>query len=203
MPRNKSSYLNELSTSDLKKLLAARERIDVLEKERDSLQKKLASIEVELEQLVSGVDKRGVGRPRGGAKKKTRKKAGRKKVAKKPVKKVTKKKVGRPRKVTAKKAATKTVKKVGRPRKVTKKTVRQTVRKAAGSRRGGKVSLVDVVVGVLEKAGQPLAFKEILETIRSGKLYATKSKSFDNLLRKTLSSSDRFKRAGRGIYTLA
>ena len=34
MPRNAKSLLSDLSTSDLKRLLAARERIDVLEKEK-------------------------------------------------------------------------------------------------------------------------------------------------------------------------
>ncbi len=200
MARNKSTYLNELSTTDLRKLLAARERIDVLEKEKASLQKKLDGIEAELEQLVSGVDKRRVGRPRAA-----------KKVTKKAAKK-TAKKVGRPRKAAVKTAG-KTVKKtaarkVGRPRKVAEKVAKKVTKKAVkkapvrgGSK--GKVSLVDVVVGVLQQAGRPMPFKEIFEVIHAGKLYKTKSKSFDNLLRKTLSSSDRFTRAGRGVYTLA
>ena len=204
MPRNKSSYLEELSTSDLKKLLAARERIDVLEQEKADLLKKLAGIEIELEKLVTGLDKRSVGRPRTvgkvGAGKVVKKAA--KKVAKKAARKTTTKVGKKVAKKAVKKVAKKSTGKVGRPRGTTKKLAKKSVKKTTRVGRG-KVSLVDVVVGVLEQAGRPLPFKEILETIKSGKLYRTKSKSFDNLLRKTLSSSERFARAGRGIYTLA
>ena len=54
MPRLKKSLLTDLSTTDLKRLLAARERIDVLEEERGRLAKGLAKVEKELARLISG-----------------------------------------------------------------------------------------------------------------------------------------------------
>ncbi|MBD3221791.1 hypothetical protein GF314_11175 [bacterium] len=79
------------------------------------------------------------------------------------------------------------------------KTARRT-----GTRRkaGAKASLEDVVVQVLTERGEPMAFKEILETITSQKLFRSRSKSFDNVLRRTISTSDKIKRVSRGVYGL-
>ena len=174
MPRNKSSLLNDLSTTDLKRLLAARERIDVLEGEKSRLEKELARIDSELAKLMSGVAGKGAG---------PRKKPGRKKVAKKKAarKKVVKKKVG-------KKAAG-------------KKTVRKSVPSKASDR--PKMKLEDVIVAVIRKNGAPIAFQELKARIVKGKLFKTKSGNFDNVLRRTLSTSKMVKRVGRGIYGAA
>ena len=196
MPRNKSSLLNDLSTTDLKRLLAARERIDVLEGEKSLLVKELARIEKELTKLMSGVTGRSPG---------PRKKAGKKKVAKKKAakRKVTKKKVA---KKTSRKKVKKTVKKAAR--KITRKKV---VRKKSGGVKsrtgkgpgGAKMKLEDVIVAVIKKNRSPVAFQDLKARIVKGKLFKTKSDNFDNVLRRTLSTSKMVKRVGRGIYDLA
>lgn len=183
MAKKNSTLLKQLSTSDLKRLLVARERIDVLEVEQSRLEKELARVEGELSRLMSGV-----GKPASGVR---RKKAAKKKVAKK---KTTKKKV------TKKKAAKKKVvkKKVVKKKVAGKNTVRRkTVVKAPAK---GRMKLEDVVVAVIRKNGGPVAFQDLKSTIVKGKLFKTKSGNFDNVLRRTLSTSKAVKRVGRGIY---
>jgi len=121
-----------------------------------------------------------------------------------PAKKVTKK-AGRK---TAKKAGKKTAKKAGK--KTTKKAARKasgkkTAAKKAPATRGGRKAgtLEDVVVALLRKEGGPLSFQDLLKRIVDGKLFKSKAKDFSNVLRRTLSTSDKVKRQGRGVYTLA
>lgn len=196
MPRNRAKLLNELSTADLKNLLAARERIDVLEKEQARLVKELAAVDGELGKLMAGA----AGKGRKAAVRKT----GRKKVAKK---KTAKKKVTR-KKATRKKVAKKATKKVTRKapaKKVGRKAVKKPVRKAGGKKTGtgrSGVKLEDVVAALIKKARGPVAYKELYKAIVDGKLYATKSSNFDNVLRRTLSTSKIIKRVGRGVYGL-
>lgn len=172
MPRSQKDFLTQLSASEMKRLLAARERIDVLETEKAKLTTALEKVDRELEALMSGV---------GGSATSSRKKATKKKTAKK--------------KTAKKNVAKKTT------RKATKKAARKTGRKPAAA--GGRVKLEDVVVSVLKKNGGTMSFKELFATIEKGKLFKTKSKNFDNVLRRTLSTTDKVKRAGRGIYTLS
>ncbi len=172
MPRRKSSLLNDLSTADLKRLLAARERIDVLEDERAKLVKGLAKVEKELGKLMSSATRAGSG----GVKKVRRKKAAKKSV-RKTVKKSTVKKAGA-KKVTRKKAA-------------------------PGKTAGGKMKLEDVIVSVIKKNRSAIAYQELKARIIKGKLFKTKSGNFDNVLRRTLSTSKKVKRVGRGIYNVA
>ena len=153
MPRRKSSLLNDLSTADLKRLLAARERIDVLEEERAKLVKGLAKVEEELGKLMSTATRGGSG----GVKKVRRKKAA--------------------KKATRKKA---------------------TPRKTAGE----KMKLEDVIVSVIKKKRSAIAYQELKARIIKGKLFKTKSGNFDNVLRRTLSTSKKVKRVGRGIYNV-
>jgi len=168
MPRRKSTLLNDLSTADLKQLLAARERLDVLEVERARLVKELAKVEKELGRLMSGTAGAGAG-------------AG-KKVPRKNVKKAVKK--------TGKKAVRK---------KVAKAKVSQA-KQAAGS---GKMKLEDVIVAVIRKNRKPVAFQDLKALIVKGKLFKTRSRNFDNVLRRTLSTSSAVQRVGRGIYDIA
>lgn len=174
MARTRSSYLNELSTADLKLLLAARERIDVLEKEKARLLKELAAIDGELQRLVAGVEKPAP------QKAPARKKVARKKTSPMKAQKVSRKTAG-------------------------KKTTRKTVKKTA-SRPAQKVAakprLEDVVVGIIKRRGQPVSYQDILARIQKGKLFHSKSSNFDNVLRRTLSTSKKLKRAGRGIYDI-
>lgn len=78
--------------------------------------------------------------------------------------------------------------------------------RAGGKRRrkqtAAKVRLEDVVVEVLTDRGEAMSFKEILETITSQQLFKSRSKSFDNVLRRTISTSDKIKRVSRGVYGL-
>ncbi len=165
MLRSQKEFLNQLSTADMKKLLEARERIDVLEAEKAKLMAALAKVDQELDDLMAGLEM-GAERPR---KKVARKKTARKKTTKKAVKKATAK-----RKVARKPATT-----------------------------GGRVKLEDVVVTVLQQNGGTMSFKDIFSAIVKDKLFKTKSKNFDNVLRRTLSTTKKVQRAGRGVYTLS
>jgi hypothetical protein len=176
MPRKKSSLLNDLSTADLKQLLAARERIDVLEVEQSRLMKALAKVEKELGKLMSGTAKAGAGSGKKVRRKTVRKKAVAKKAGRK---KVVRKKVVR--------------------KKTVKKKAPQT-RKAAGS---GKMKLEDVIVSVIRKNRKPMAFQDLKARIVKGKLFKSKSGNFDNVLRRTLSTSKAVKRVARGVYGIA
>jgi hypothetical protein len=87
--------------------------------------------------------------------------------------------------------------------KATRKATRR--RAPAGGRprkRAAKMRLEDVVIKVLTDRGEPMAFKEILETITAEGLFKSRSKAFDNVLRRTLSTSDKIKRVSRGVYGL-
>ena len=86
-----------------------------------------------------------------------------------------------------------------------KKSVRKSAGKAAktSGRGSGRVKLEDVVLAVIKKKGQALSYKELLATIVKRKLFKTKSKNFDNVLRRTLSTSKLVKWVGRGIYDAA
>lgn len=86
-----------------------------------------------------------------------------------------------------------------RGRKPGRKPGRKAGKKTA---RGPRVKLEDVVVQVLERSGAAMPFKAILETITSEKLFKSRSKQFDNVLRRTLSTSDKVKRVSRGVYGL-
>ncbi|HPF71002.1 MAG TPA: hypothetical protein PLQ13_10045, partial [Candidatus Krumholzibacteria bacterium] len=162
----------KLSTAELKKLLAARERIDVLEAERQRLSRELAAVDRELAALLKGAVPSASAGPARKAAKKT---------AKKATKKATKK--------AARKASGKG------PGKAAKKTPRK--------RPGGRLRLEDVIVGVIGKAGGRMAYQDLYKAIVKGKLFPTKATNFDNVLRRTLSTSGAVKRAGRGIYAVA
>jgi hypothetical protein len=181
MARRKSSLLNELSTADLKRLLAARERIDVLEGEKSKLEKALAKVDKELGKLMQGTSGTG-----SGAVKRVRRKKAAKKTPKKTPKKAAKKPVRK--KPVAKKTGSK---KITRKKAATKKTA------------AGKMKLEDVIVSVIKKNRSSIAFQELKARITKGKLFKTKSGNFDNVLRRTLSTSKKVKRVGRGIYDLA
>lgn len=191
MPRKKSTLLNELSTADLKGLLVARERLDVLEDEKSRLEKKLAKIDAELSRLLSDVSGKPIKR---GRRKKVAKKVSRKKTVKK---KTTKKKV-----VKKKPVAKKTVRKKAVRKKTSGKKgpVKKTTSKSPAK---GKMKLEDVVLAVIRKKGSPIAFQDLKTVILKRKLFKTKSGNFDNVLRRTLSTSKAVKRVGRGIYDAA
>jgi Skp family chaperone for outer membrane proteins len=181
MNRKLSSLLTELTREDLEHLLAAKAEIETLEARRAELAAELANVEKKLADLAKAV-----GAPR--ARRKAAKKTARRKVAKKTVRKAAAKAAGR----TTKKAA----------KKATKKAAKKVAKKAAGRKAASKPRLEDVVMTVIEKNGGTMSFKEISAAIVKGKLYATRSKNFDNVLRRTISTSERIKRVSRGVYGL-
>jgi hypothetical protein len=65
------------------------------------------------------------------------------------------------------------------------------------------MKLEDVIVSVIRKNRSPIAFQDLKARIIKGKLFKTKSGNFDNVLRRTLSTSKAVKRVGRGIYDVA
>lgn len=106
-----------------------------------------------------------------------------------------------------KKQAKKTVSKRGAKKAAAKSGTKKAVRSAKASRKKatpakGRVTVVSVVIDLLTKNVEPMAFKDILETIQKRKLVKTKSANFANVLRRTLSTSEVVKRAGRGVYTI-
>ncbi len=160
MVRKKSNLLTDLSLAQVKKLVAIKERIGVLEAQKSKLENELKKIEGELSRLfndqtgMSGVKARKVGR----------------------------KKVGRVKK------------------KATRKARKKTVRKAAAGKTGGKQTLEDVVVKLISRKGKPVSFQDLLNTITTKRLVKTRSTNFDNVLRRTLSTSKKIKRVSRGVY---
>ena len=89
---------------------------------------------------------------------------------------------------------------------VTRKKTRKkkTVKKQAAKKPGAtKMKLEDVIVAVIRKKRSPIAFQDLKARIVKGRLFKTKSGNFDNVLRRTLSTSKMVKRVGRGIYDVA
>ena len=190
--------LSSLSREDLQRLLNAKDEIEGLEQRRQALLEELAVVEKDLARLVA--TSAGKGR-RSTRSKSTPKAGGRKKAAKKTVARKTAKK-----KSTAKKAATKKAgsKKAGTKKTATKKTgTKKAVPRTATAGQGAKrQTLEDVVMGILREHGQPMPFQVLLETIVTGGHFKSRSKNFDNVLRRTLSTSERIKRLSRGVYGL-
>lgn len=184
MAKRTKTTAADFTVSELKSMLAAKTKIDELTAQRDALAKDLAKVEKELAGLLGGVVP---GKP-------ARKKAGRKKAVKKTAK--------RPARKTAAKAATAAPKR-GRPKKAggAKKTAKKPSR-AKGAPRAAKggPTIESVVIDVIKANGGKMAFQEVLATIQKKKLIKTKAKDFANVLRRTISTSGKIKRAGRGIY---
>ncbi len=190
--------LARLSREELEHLLAVKGEIEQLETRRDALQRELQDVEAALEKLVGGAGATGrksTART-AASRKKTTGKAGKKPGAKKPARKTAKKVAGEGGKTAAKKTAAKKT--------AAKKTARKAAKKGAGRRgsSGGAGTLEDVIVRVLQEQGEPMSFKALLESIVMNKLFVSRSKNFDNVLRRTLSTSDRVKRVARGVYAV-
>ncbi len=167
------STVADFTATELREMLAAKRKIDKLTAEKAKIEKQLARIDREIKKLLAGGS--------GPLKKKPGwKKAAKKKVAKKRLAKKTVKAAARTKKKVTKKRATK-----------------KAPRKTSPSKRP---TVESVVVDLLKKNKKPMAFRDILATIQKKRLVKTKSKDFTNVLRRTLSTSKKIKRAGRGIY---
>ncbi len=194
MTADLNRVLSELSRDELERLLAAKDEIERLEARRHELKEELASVEQTLDRLVHEATGTGRGSGRTAAARQGTGKATRK-GAKKAAK--TRKTA---RKTSARKSAGKAA---GDGKTAAKKTPRR------GSRPSGKRgsagdggTLEDVIVKVLQEHGEPMSFKALLESIVMNKLFVSRSKNFDNVLRRTLSTSDRVKRVSRGVYAI-
>ncbi len=205
MRRNHASLLVELSVADIKKLLANKKLVEVVIARKAKLETDLAKVERELERLIGAV-----GSPRKkGPRRKTRKKAKRKKLGRPAKKKAAKKKTAKKKvtkkRVTKKKATKKRVtkKRMTKKRVAKKKVARKSGRKSTKKTGRSSPTLEQVVAGLIKRNGGPLPFQKILSTITRKKLFVSKSKNFDNVLRRTLSTSTVIKRVGRGVYGLA
>ena len=192
MPTEWNRLLKRLSKVELQKLLHAKTEIEDLEARRAVLKKELAAIEKDLDRLTSG----DTGRGRRGAKK-TGRVAGRKKSpSKAAVRTRSAKKAKKKAKIEARAPARKAVQGSAAVRRSKSKPAK------AAPAAGKRMTLEDVVASILAQCGEPMPFKVLLERIVKGELFASRSKNFENVLRRTLSTSKRIKRLGRGIYGL-
>ncbi len=172
MPRTKSVLASDMSLADIKHLLAAKEKMIVLEEKKTKLEEGLAAVNAQLEKLTASIRP---GAPRAG-----------RKPGRKPGRPAAKK-AGRR---VAKKTKTKTKAKAPVGRKV----------KRAPARKGG--TLQEVVATLIRENGKPMAFQDILAAIAKRKLVRTRSKNFANVLRRTISGSKAFNNVARGVYGL-
>jgi hypothetical protein len=65
---------------------------------------------------------------------------------------------------------------------------------AAKPRKSGGASIESVVIDLLRANGAPMAFRDVLATIKKKKLVKTKVASFDGVLRQAMAKSSRIKR---------
>jgi len=217
MAKRAKTILTNISAAELRRMLAIKEKLEKLEDRRKTVAAELTKLDKEIEKILAG-GAPATRRKKVVKKKAAKKKAGRRKVAKKKVaakkagarsgRKVVKKAARKTAKKTTKKAAKKTVKAAAKKtgRRVAKKPGRRKVakkpaRKRAAQGKGG-ATLEDVVIGVIKAAGKEMSFPDIRDTITSKKLYQSKSKNFDNVLRRTISTAKGIKRVGRGVYAV-
>ena len=74
------------------------------------------------------------------------------------------------------------------------------VAKSKAALKAPRQTVESVVVALLKANKKPMAFPEIMATIQKKKLIKTKSANFANVLRRTISTSSKIKRVGRGVY---
>jgi hypothetical protein len=197
MPTNVMAMLQSLSRVQIERLLKTKERIETLQSRREELRKELAQVDADLSGLLEGAGD--VAKTVRSGRKSAKKAAAKKATAKKATaKKAAAKKVARGK--TSKKRAAKAS--GGVAAKPAKNGRRKAAAAAPAKTRGAgkKATLEDVVYGLIEKRGAPVPFQVLLSTIMGKKLFTTRSNNFDNVLRRTLSTSTRIKRVGRGIY---
>ncbi len=108
----------------------------------------------------------------------------------------------RPVKAAAAKATT-TAPKRGRPKKAVGAKGRSKKATGAATKHATAKTaptIESVVIDVIKANGGKMAFQEVLATIQKKKLIKTKANDFANVLRRTISTSGKIKRAGRGVY---
>lgn len=70
-----------------------------------------------------------------------------------------------------------------------------------GSRVRNEKSLIEMIEGVLGKAGKPMKVGDIADAVQSGG-YRTNSANFRGIVNQTLIKDKRFASAGRGLYQM-
>ena len=173
MPRTKSKSAPRLTATKRKQLASTQAQFKKLESRLAVLDKEYAAVQAATGQLVASLLKGAAAKAKAAAPKATKTQ----KVQVGVKAKTSKAKPGRKPKVRV--AA-----KRGRP--AAPKAPRQTVE--------------SVVVALLKANKKPMAFPEIMATIRKKKLIKTKSANFANVLRRTISTSSKIKRVARGTY---
>ncbi len=221
MMRKFAALAGELSLDDLRRLLAVKEQLTVLESRRSELETELAAVRTAIADLVKGgpvaAAPVAARRGRGPARRKAAAKKSVKKSARKPAKKVAVKKAAakktvaqttRAKKKIAKKASAKkpvakkkTAKKpVGKKKAAGKAAPAKGASRKAAAGKSGKATLESVVAGLIRANGGKMSVQDILGAIAKGKLVKSKSGNFANVLRRTLSTSKILVSAGRGQY---
>jgi len=173
-----------------RKLTATKSQFAALESRLAALDKEYAAVQVATGQLVAALLK--------GAEAKSKTKASTTTRTKKVQvgKKVTaaKGKPGRKPGTRAVKKATAANAKPGRKPKA------QVAKKPKATTKAPRQTVESVVVALLKANKKPMAFPEIMATIQKRKLIKTKSANFENVLRRTISTSSKIKRVARGVY---
>lgn len=173
MPRKKSKPTAAQAATNRKQQASVQAQFKMLESRLAALDKEYAAVQAAMGQLVAGLLKGAAAKAKVTAPKTTRTK----KVQVARNAKATKAKPGR--KPKARVAA-----KRGRP----------------AANKAPRATVESVVVALLKANKKPMAFPEIVATIQKKKLIKTKSANFANVLRRTISTSSKIKRVGRGVY---
>ena len=181
MPRTARVLASDLSLADIRRLLAAKEKMVAFEEKKSKLESELAEVNVALGRLTAGAMP---GAARGA----------------RAVRKVARKKVRKPGPRPARTAAGQGG--AGKKARAGAKRTAKTPRKGARGKGGAGGTLQDVVAALIRENGKPMAFQAILGGITSRKLVRTRSGNFANVLRRTLSTSKRIKRVARATYGL-
>ncbi len=173
MPRKKSKPTTAPTAAKRKQLAKTQSQFKKLESRLDALDKEYAALQAVTGQLVADL--------LGGA-------AAKSKAAAPKATKTPKVQVGRKAKAAKAKPGRKPKAKVAakRGRPAATKAPRQTVE--------------SVVIALLKANKKPMAFPEIMAAIQKRKLIKTKSANFENVLRRTISTSGAIKRVSRGTY---
>ncbi len=190
MPRKKSKPTTAPTAAHRKQLAKTQAQFKKLESRLAVLDKEYAAVQIATNQLVASLLEGAAAKAKNAVSTTTR-------TPKVPVAKKTAAAKGKPgrkpgvrvgKKVAAVKA------KPGRKPKV------QVAKKSKAAPKAPRQTVESTVVALLKANKKPMAFPEIMATIQKRKLIKTKSANFENVLRRTISTSGAIKRVARGTY---
>ena len=183
MLRRKTKPTTAPTAANRKQLAATQAQFKKLESRLAALDKEYAALQAATGQLVAGLLGGAASRVKASAATRASGRSSKARPGRKPGVRVGKK-------ATAAKA------KPGRKPKV--QVAAKRGRPAAP--KAPRLTVESVVVALLKANKKPMAFPEIMATIQKKKLIKTKSANFANVLRRTISTSSKIKRVGRGVY---